>query len=686
MSKPTTTSTSVSLNNFKVQDTFWTEKMNLVREEVLPYQWDILNDRVPDAAPSFCMRNFKIAGKLMQEKREKGNDFEEPKYTFRGFESLPEDMEHLEDKFYGFVFQDSDFSKWIEAVAYSLSNHPDEKLEQIADEAIDIVCAAQQDDGYLGAQCVVDGMDKIFTNLRDHHELYCFGHLTEGAVAYYQATGKDKLLKAALGFADYIADYFGEEDGKCKGYPGHEIAEMALLRLYEVTKNDKYLKLCGFFLDERGKQPYYFSEIESHDNWTNHAYHQSHKPVREQDEAVGHAVRAVYLYSGMTDYARLTGDTAMWEACKKLWQSVTRDKMYITGGIGGTHMGEAFSYPFDLPNDTAYAETCASIGLMFWARRMLEIEADSSYADAMELALYNTVLSGMALDGKSFFYVNPLEVLPEACHRDERKFHVKPVRQKWFGCACCPPNLARLISSLPSYAYTETKLHQTSSTTGLALQDNSTLYVHLYLGGSLEMDMNGRSVTWEMTSGHPWKGTFRATCHTTASAVGTLALRIPGWAEKYDITIHGSEKTQRMENGYCYITGTWQEGEYVELTTPLITRILSADTRVRENIGKVAIMRGPIVYCMEERDNTASLHLYELYPEAPITETTVEIEGTAYPALIAKGRIRKETTHTTLYHNYEPAEYEDTDITLIPYHTWANRGENEMSVWITACK
>ena len=228
----------MGLQNFTVTDPFWKEKMELVRREVIPYQWDILNDRVKDAVPSFCMRNFKVAGKLMKEKKEKGSAYIEPKYTFRGFEALPEDMNHLEDKFYGFVFQDSDFSKWIEAVAYSLVNHPDQALERVADEAIDIVCAAQQENGYLDTYYIINGMDKIFTNLRDHHELYCFGHLTEGAVAYYEATGKDKLLKAAIKFADFIVDYFGPEQNKCKGYPGHEIAEMALVRLYQVTGNE----------------------------------------------------------------------------------------------------------------------------------------------------------------------------------------------------------------------------------------------------------------------------------------------------------------------------------------------------------------------------------------------------------------------------------------------------------------
>lgn len=658
------TSTPIKLTHFTVNDRFWKEKMELVRKEVIPYQWEILNDRVPDAAPSFCMHNFKIAGKLMQEKREKGAAFEEPKYTYRGFEVLPEDRNQLEDKFYGFVFQDSDFSKWIEAVAYSLTNHPDEELERIADGAIDIVCAAQHESGYLDTYYIINGMDQIFTNLKDLHELYCLGHLVEGAVAYYEATGKDKLLNTAIRFADFVADRFGYEEGKCKGYPGHEIAEMALLRLYEVTGEEKYLKLSKFFLDERGKQPYYFVEAEDHGSWDDHTYHQSHKPVREQDEAVGHAVRAVYLYSGMTDMARITGDTQMWEACKKLWHSTTRDKLYITGGIGGTHIGESFSYPFDLPNDTAYAETCASIGLMFWARRMLEVEAVSEYADVMEQALYNTVLSGMALDGKSFFYVNPLEVLPEACHKDERKFHVKPVRQKWFGCACCPPNLARLISSLPSYAYTE---------------NDDTLFVHLYVGGTVEKEVAGQKAKFEIISDYPWKDSVKIRYVGQTPVDMNLAVRLPGWTKEHRITL---QKSQHIENGYCYISGTWNPGDEVVMSFPTDIRILTADTRVRENIGKVALMKGPIAYCVEEVDNTTDLHLYEICPELAMRESTVTIEGATFPTIIAKGKKMSSKCSDSLYNDYAPVDYEDVEITYIPYYAWANRGENEMSVWM----
>lgn len=666
MSDVKTSSKPVELQNFVVSDTFWKDKMELVRKEVIPYQWEILNDRVKDAVPSFSMRNFKVAGKLMKEKKEKGRAFIEPKYTFRGFEALPEDMNNLEDKFYGFVFQDSDFSKWIEAVAYSLVNSPDEELERIADEAIDVVCAAQQENGYLDTYYIINGMDKIFTNLRDHHELYCFGHLTEGAVAYYQATGKDKLLKAAVRFADFIDDFFGTDEKKCKGYPGHEIAEMALVRLYEVTGEQKYLNLSRFFIDERGKQPYYFSETEKHDNFTNHKYHQSHLPVREQDEAVGHAVRAVYLYSGMTDMARITNDEKLWEACKKLWKSVTGEKMYITGAIGATHMGEAFSYPFDLPNDTAYSETCASIGLIFWARRMLEVEINSEYADVMEQAFYNTVLSGMALDGKSFFYVNPLEVLPEACHKDERKFHVKPVRQKWFGCACCPPNLARLISSIQSYAYTE---------------NDDTVFMHLYVGGKLYKETDGIKASFTIESEYPWNGNTKVIYDGEDDSYMKFAIRVPGWCKNWKIESPEGMKCS-LENGYYYIEGKWKKGDTVKIDTPMQPRVLSADVRVRENAGKVAVTKGPVVYCMEEKDNGKDLHLYRLCLDKPMREGTIEINGRVFPAIVATALKQKKGEEKSLYMEYEAAVCEETEITLIPYYAWANRGENEMSVWI----
>lgn len=775
-------STPVDLKQIQITDEFWQREQELVRTEVIPYQWEALNDRVPGAAPSYCMHNFRAAGRLMYEKKAAGASYAVPSYSYRGFNVLPEDPAKPDpDKFYGFVFQDTDFSKWIEAVAYTLTWHPDPELERVADEAIDVVCAAQWENGYLDTYYILSGMDRAFTNLKDHHELYCLGHLTEGAVAYYQATGKDKLLKAACRFADYAASFFGPEEGKCKGYPGHEIAEMALVRLYEVTGCDNYLRLAEFFLNQRGSEPHYFIEEEK-ERWlhergsksgaggenaasgsaaqaeggnaarefpariraltaADYAYYQAHQPVREQSEAVGHAVRAGYLYSGMADVARLTGDAAMFAACERLWNSIVKEKLYITGGVGGTSHGEAFSYPCDLPNDSAYSETCAAIALAFFARRMLQIRPDSGYADVMEQALYNTILAGMALDGKSFFYVNPLEVVPEACQKDSRLDHVKPVRQKWFGCACCPPNLARIVSSVGAYAYTE---------------NEDTLWFHLYLGGRVTKTVRGKGdlapsrLVLQIESGMPWNGTVKITvCETgiepvapgadawdpvpggkaicgapgqAAPVPGTLAFRIPGWSGDWHADVVCGRKKQeanRIENGYLYVTGFWQEGDFISLEFAMDVHMKTADPRVREDLGRAAFVRGPITYCAEEADNGANLHLYRVDPaalgaaakggNAPAEgESVAAAKGGNAPAegesaATAKpGGIRVEMTDRLghpmavlrvpakrlvmaegpLYRDYAPPAEDDAVLTLIPYYAWANRGEGEMTVWL----
>ena len=684
----------LNLRDIQVTDEFWHREQELVRTEVIPYQWDALNDRVEGAAPSYCMHNFRAAGKMMREKKDRGNAYVEPTYTFRGFEALPDDPKHPEeDRFYGFVFQDTDFSKWIEAVAYSLTQHPDAELEKTADEAIDVVCAAQLENGYLDTYYIINGMDKAFTNLRDHHELYCLGHLIEGAVAYYEATGKDKLLKAAARFADYVNEYFGSGENQCKGYPGHEIVEMALVRLYHATGEEKYLQLSRFFLEQRGTEPYYFdSEEETRASYEGrvakpntdpfrYAYHQAHKSVLVQDEAVGHAVRAVYLYSGMADVAKLTQDEKMLAACDRLWDSITKEKLYVTGGIGGTHMGEAFSFPFDLPNDTAYSETCAAIGLAFFARRMLEMKPNVKYADVMEMALYNTVLSGMALDGKSFFYVNPLEVYPEACHKDIRKFHVKSVRQKWFGCACCPPNIARIVSSIPSYAFTE---------------NEDTLWVHLYMGSVLTKRIGKKELTLKLETRMPWEGKASVEISVEEAVQGTLAFRIPGWSDatKAVVTVQGkhtAEVTQVSKDGYVYVTKTWEDGDTIQIEFPMEVHMVSADTRVRENIGKVAFTRGPITYCMEEIDNGKNLHLCKVDVEQVCTPDGLHIKTESFDALghqmvVLKVPGMREAEYTQnengLYTDFTPTKQEKTELTLVPYYAWNNRGEGEMSVWV----
>ncbi len=684
----------LSLRDIKVTDNFWKNEMELVRTEVIPYQWDALNDNVPGAAPSFCMKNYKLAADLNARKRADPS-YEQPVWTTSNFNLVPEDINNLEERFYGFLFQDTDFTKWVEAVAYSLTQHPDDALEKLADDAIDVVCAAQLDNGYLDTFYIINDQSKIFSNLRDNRELYCFGHLTEGAVAYYEATGKDKLLKTACRYADYIDSRFGLEEGKCKGYPGHEIAEMALVRLYHATGEERYLNLSRFFIDERGKQPYYFDSEVDHkftpkpgEAPLRHFYHQSHLPVRKQEEAVGHAVRAVYLYSGMADIARLTGDDSLLAACDTLWDNIANKKMYITGGIGSTNHGEAFTYAYDLPNDMAYAETCASIGLVFFARRMLQIKPEARYANVMERALFNGVLSGMALDGKSFFYVNPLEVLPEACRRDERKFHVKSIRQKWFGCACCPPNIARLVSSIASYACTE---------------NNDTLFVHLYMGCELKKKVGEKEVSVQITSGFPYEGKVTLTVNCDTPTEMTLALRLPDWAKECVVNgvsttneaLCGGEASPVLEaiktaagitcakvsDGYLYLSGTWSGSSEIKLDFPMAVRIMAANPSVREDTGKVAVTCGPMVYCLEEADNGTDLHLLRLDCKNPDFKVNPgAILGA--PSITANGYKGKNTAGEGLYHVYQPEKPTECQLTFLPYYMWNNRGEGEMTVWV----
>ena len=661
----------LSLAKVQVTDAFWKKEMELVRTEVIPYQWNALNDNVPGAAPSFCMRNYRRAGEVEKERKAKGDKFVQIKYPLDTFETLPKDGK-MDGRFYGFLFQDTDFTKWVEAVAYSLTQHPDPELEKTADEAIEAVCAAQREDGYLDTYYLINDQDMIFTNLKDNHELYCFGHLTEGAVAYYQATGKDRLLKAAERFADFIASKLGHGEGKKAGYPGHEIAEMALMRLYDLTGEQKYLDLAKYFIDERGTKPYYYDierGLTCPEGEERYSYNQANRPVRQQDEVQGHSVRAVYLYSGMADVARATQDESLLKACETLWNNMVHQKMYVTGGIGATHIGEAFSFNYDLPNDTAYAETCASIGLVFFARRMLEIQAKAEYADVMELALYNNgVLSGMALDGKSFFYVNPLEVLPEACHKDERKFHVKPIRQKWFGCACCPPNLARTVSSVASYAYTE---------------NDTTLFVHLYMGGTVE----GEKVKASITSEFPWDGHVSVTCESDTKEPYTFAFRIPGWCASYEKEIPKGAEVEEKD-GYLYVTKVWAKGETIRLNFPMEIQFLASNPLVREDAGRVAVKRGPVVYCMEEADNGKNLHLTKLCVDGEKTAEAADELGEHFVRVTAEGRRMKlgDAEKQPLYHLYQKEEEEKTKLKLIPYYMWNNRGEGEMQVWIRACE
>lgn len=611
-----------------------------VMDIVIPYQWEILNDRVEGAAPSRCVHNFKIAAG------------------------------EAEGEFEGYVFQDSDLAKWLEAAAYSLMLRPDEQLERTCDDLIALIGRAQQPDGYLNTYYTVKEPGKRWTNLRDCHELYCAGHMMEAACAYYEATGKRELLDIMTRMARHIDSVIGPEEGKLHGYPGHEEIELALVRMYHATGDELMMKLARYFIDERGKLPNFFVEEKARREGKDHfnldeygpAYAQAHLPVREQTAPEGHAVRAMYLATGMADVARETGDETLVAACRRIFDSTVNRRMYITGGVGSSHVGEAFTFDYDLPNDTVYAETCASIALCFFARAMMQLEPDGRYADALERALYNTCLAGMSLDGHNFFYVNPLEVDPEASKKDARKHHVLPVRPKWFGCACCPPNLARLTTSLAKYMYT---------------LGEDEIYVNLYMQNQAQLKLGDARVSMECLTDYPASGEIAL--HPGAGEY-TLCLRIPGWAKEYALTLNGAALDLKPERGYVRISRAFSDGDEIKLSLPMHARRVYANTRVRADLGKVAVMRGPMVYCLEQVDNGPVVEALCLPRDSALTETVRPDKLGGIVEITAPGK-RMVSADDALYSDQAPA-LEDATLTFIPYYAWANRGENEMTVYV----
>lgn len=637
--------TPIEVGDYKIIDNFWKAKLNIVKDKMIPYQWEALNDRIADAAPSHCIHNFKIAA---------------------GME---------EGAFAGCVFQDSDLAKWLEAVGYILLYKKDEELEAIADGVIDIIEKAQQPDGYLDTYYIINGMDKRWTNLTDHHELYCAGHMIEAGIAYYKGTGKEKLLEVVKRLADCIDSTFGPEEGKIHAYPGHEIVEMALVRLYETTGQRRYLKLAQYFIDERGKEPLYFKEeIEKNGRsfyWEQsmfqYQYYQAGRPVREQKTAEGHAVRAVYLYSGMASVAKETGDETLTAAVKELWEDVTKRQMYITGAVGSSDYGEAFTFDYDLPNDEIYGETCASVGLIFWARRMLEMELKGEHADVIERALYNGCLSGMSQDGTRFFYVNPLEVNPEACRKDQRKSHVAVERQKWFGCACCPPNLARLIASLGNYA---------------CAFSEDTMAVHLYVGGEIKTPFGDTKLMVE--SNFPWEGKVKIKIIGDGGDF-KLALRIPGWARGYTVTLNGEPTEGSCRDGYLYLGRSWKNEDEVTLEFPMRVEKNYANPNVKSDLGRVALTRGPLVYCLEETDNGKGLTKIGIKENAGYQLVGDGMEAGEVD-IITQGTIADDSGWGERLYRFDgPPNLNDITLKFVPYYLWNNRGAGEMIVWIKDC-
>lgn len=643
----------VDLHKLTIHDPFLGQYQRLVREVVIPYQWEALNDRIDEADPSHAIENFRIAAGQQ------------------------------EGEFYGMVFQDSDVAKWLEAVAWSLCQKPDAELEKTADEVIELVAAAQCEDGYLNTYFTVKAPEDRWTNLAECHELYCAGHMIEAGVAFYQATGKRRLLELVCKLADHIDSVFGPGENQLHGYPGHPEIELALMRLYEVTQDPRYMALVDYFVAQRGTQPHFYDiEYEKRGQtsyWNTYgpawmvkdkAYSQAHQPLAEQQHAVGHAVRFVYLMTGVAHLARLSQDEEKRQDCLRLWHNMAQRQLYITGGIGSQGSGEAFSSDYDLPNDTVYAESCASIGLMMFARRMLEMEADSQYADVMERALYNTVLGGMALDGKHFFYVNPLEVHPKTLSFNHIYDHVKPLRQRWFGCACCPPNIARVLTSLGHYIYTPRE---------------DALYINLYVGNRVEIPVGEHTLGISISGNFPWDEKVTISVDVAQPVQHTLALRLPDWCEAPQVSCNGDAVTDRARKGYLYIERQWQEGDTLTLTLPMPVRRVYGNPLVRHVAGKVAVQRGPLVYCLEQADNGEQLH--NLWLPASASFTTIQGRGVfAHKVLIQAEGVKKTASdpeRQPLWHfDHAPAAQQTQTLTFIPWFCWANRGEGEMRIWV----
>lgn len=635
----------IDLKKIHIQDSFWADRIKLISEKVIPYQWAALNDQIPEAEPSHAIENFRIAAG------------------------------ESDGEFHGMVFQDSDVAKWIEAASYSLITYPNVDLERVIDSVVELIARAQKAEGYINTFFTVAKPLERWKDFSFGHELYCAGHMIEAAVAYLQATGKRRLVEIMSRYVDYIDSIMGPEEHKMHTYPGHEEIELALVKLYNVTGEEKYLKLSQYFIDERGsKQPSFLESEPTFGNtektkWFKLDYHQAHAPVREQETAEGHSVRAMYLYSAMADLALESGDETLLNALKVLWHNVTTRRMYITGGLGSQGHAERFTFDYDLPNDTAYTETCASIGLIMWAQRMLRIEVDRKYADVMERTLYNGALSGISLDGTKYFYVNPLEIYPEAVENRYDLHHVKPQRVSWFGCACCPPNIARLITSIGSYIYT---------------QNEQGVCVHLYIANQTEMLIEGNQVKLDITTEYPMKDHVAITISTEEPTEFAMSLRIPDWCRNPEVKINGQiiDLTVVVKKGYAVLTRVWDNGDIIELVFSMPIELVQSNPNVRENAGKLAIQRGPVVYCLEEVDNGSNLPDLSISKDAQLTAEFDE--GLFGGSVVIRGTAQRSSDN-----NWEDILYRPIDsilkpvtIKAIPYSMWANRTPGEMLVWI----
>ena len=604
-----------SFSQIKITDSFWKPKLEKVAKSALPasvYQTEVKTGRI---------RNFEKAGRKQGEAHE------------------------------GIYYDDSDVYKALEAIAYSLQNIPDAALEQKADEWIAKIASAQEPDGYINTFYSLTGLDKRWKDM-EKHEDYCAGHLIEAGVAYYQATGKRQLLDVAIKMADHIDTQFRQANKPWVS--GHEEIELALVKLYKATGEDRYLQLADWFLDQRGRG-YGVGGIWDNPHW-GPKYAQDDVPVKDQKEITGHAVRAMYLYTGAADVAAAKNDPGYMKAMKTVWEDVVYRNMYVTGGIGSSGSNEGFSVDYDLPNENAYSETCASVGMVFWNQRMNLLEGQSQYIDVLERSLYNAALDGLSLTGDRFFYGNPLASSGQH------------FRKEWFGTACCPSNISRLVASVGDYIY--------------AKNENS-IWVNLFIANQTEFDLSGEKVGVEMKSNFPWEGKVELEVNPTTTKRFTVSLRIPGWIQEnpvpgklysflqenetnFTLLINGEKTTFRQENGYAILDRAWKKGDRITYELPLEIRQLQSRPEVLANTDRIAIQRGPLVYCVEGADNQGKVLQLALSSNPNFTTKEYQILDEKVQAI-----------------QFQALDGQTPKIvTAIPYYTWANRGQNEMMVWI----
>jgi DUF1680 family protein len=614
----------VNFSQVNITDNFWKPKIDKVATKTLAaciYQTETVTPRI---------RNFeKVA-------RNKGEPHE------------------------GIFYDDSDVFKALEAMAYSLKTHPGAEMEKKCDEWIDKIAAAQQPDGYLNTWYTLKGLKDRYTDM-SMHEDYNAGHMIEAGVAYYNATGKRKLLDVCIKWADHFDSIFGP--GKRDWVTGHQELELALVKLYKITKNDKYLKLSDWLLSERGKK---LAKGYTWTDWKDTAYAQDVLPVKQQTQITGHAVRAMYMYTGAADVAAQTGDADYVKAMRNVWEDVVYRNMYVTGGIGSAGSNEGFSNDYDLPNEQAYCETCASVGMVFWNQRMNAMTGNAEYIDVLERSLYNGALDGLSLSGDRFFYGNPL------ASRGQHQ------RREWFGTACCPANIARLVASLGNYIYAKS---------------DDAIYVNLFVGSNTDLQIGGNKVSVKMETNYPWEGKVKLMIDPVKSSKFSLYLRVPGWAQGqtstndlYDLAdfgsaviylkVNGKDEALRIENGYLIINREWKKGDVVMYELPMQTNKVIAREELKQDKNRIAIQRGPVVYCIEGADNNGKAW------NVIIPENT-KFEAIDYKVLDEPVKaLTAEVPVVTVGEDGLSLKTEKKKIIAIPYYTWANRGKNEMQVWL----